>query len=285
MTEGLIPLNRAVLRLEGQDCVPFLHDLLTQNIEAMADRQCAYGALLTPQGKVLADMMVWRETEHLFYLDIAQTAAAALLKRLTLYRLRAAVNIEDTTGEIGIFASFAAMQQATQAYHSSPDPRFPEGGLGTRCLAPTSTTAPGSITDYENRRLGLGVPDLSRDAGPEEVFGLEALLEELHGVDFHKGCFVGQENVSRMKRRATTRRKFCAVAFEGEPPAFGTPITAGTATIGDVRTGKQGRAIALLRLDRAQEAEESGQALMAADRPVRLEPPPWLILPTEKDEG
>ena len=129
---------------------------------------------------------------------------------------------------------------------------------------------------YESRRVALGVPDLARDAEPEELFALEGLLEELNGVDFQKGCFVGQENVSRMKRRATTRKKFCPVVFDGDPPAHGTPVSAGPADLGAIRTGAAGRAIALLRLDRALAAEGS---LMADGKPVRLDPPPWLILP------
>jgi folate-binding Fe-S cluster repair protein YgfZ len=108
------------------------------------------------------------------------------------------------------------------------------------------------------------------------VFALEALLEELNGVDFQKGCFVGQENVSRMKRRATTRKKFCPISFDGEAPAFGAPILAGDVEVGAVRGGMPGRAIALLRLDRAIEA---AALLHVANRPVRLDPPPWLMLP------
>jgi folate-binding Fe-S cluster repair protein YgfZ len=111
------------------------------------------------------------------------------------------------------------------------------------------------------------------------VFALEALLEELNGVDFKKGCFVGQENVSRMKRRATTRKKFCPIAFDGAPPVFGAPVSAGPADLGTLRTGTNGRALALLRLDRALEAVRAGHDLTVEGRSVRLDPPPWLILP------
>ena len=111
-------------------------------------------------------------------------------------------------------------------------------------------------------RLALGVPDLARDAAPEEVFALEALLEELNGVDFQKGCFVGQENVSRMKRRATTRRKFCPIVFEGEAPRSATPDARAARRIRHVRSGgERARAMALLRLDRALERAERGLAL------------------------
>jgi folate-binding Fe-S cluster repair protein YgfZ len=105
----------------------------------------------------------------------------------------------------------------------------------------------------------------------------------LNGVAFDKGCFVGQENVSRMKRRATTRKKFCPIVFEGEAPAYGTAIKAGEAEIGTVRTGMNGRAIALLRLDRALDARAAGTPLTADHRDIRLDPPPWLILPQRED--
>src|SRR5690606_17414251 len=103
-------------------------------------------------------------------------------------------------------------------------------------------------------------------------------------VAFDKGCFVGQENVSRMKRRATTRKKFCPVVFEGEAITYGTPLLAGEAEIGSIRIGIAGRAIALLRLDRALEAAAAGKSLTAEGREVRLDPPPWLILP-QREQG
>jgi folate-binding protein YgfZ len=136
---------------------------------------------------------------------------------------------------------------------------------------------------YRTHRIALGVPDLARDAQPEEVFAGEALLEELNGVAFDKGCFVGQENVSRMKRRATTRRKFCPVVFDGEAIEYGAPVLAGEAELGSIRTGLAGRAIALLRLDRAIDAVAAGRSLTAAGREIRLDPPPWLILPRRED--
>jgi folate-binding protein YgfZ len=147
--------------------------------------------------------------------------------------------------------------------------------LGWRALGAAHASDDGAPA-LQRRQITLGVPDLARDAGPEEVFALEALLEELNGVAFHKGCFVGQENVSRMKRRATTRKKFCLVRFQGPPPPFGTPMLADGAEIGSVRSGVPGGAIALLRLDRAGAAAR----LNAGALPLRLDPPPWLLLPS-----
>jgi len=138
------------------------------------------------------------------------------------------------------------------------------------------------VAAYDAYRIAAGVPDLARDASAEEVFAGEALLDELNGVDFQKGCFVGQENVSRMKRRATTRKKFCPVKFDGPPPPHGTLVLAGPTELGTIRTGVEGRAIALLRLDRALTATAP---LTADGRAVKLDPPPWLILPADAESA
>ena len=192
-----------------------------------------------------------------------------------MYKLRADVTIDDISDEMGV----VAIQEIT----SLLDPRFPKGRLGGRDLFDEVTMPGPNPEKYDRWRITVGAPDLSRDAQPEEVFALEALLEELNGVDFQKGCFVGQENVSRMKRRGTTRRKFCPVVFDGEPPTYGTPVRAGEAELGSIRTGVSGRAISLLRLDRALAAMEKGQQLTAGDKSVRLDPPDWLLLPARDD--
>jgi folate-binding protein YgfZ len=217
-------------------------------------------------------MLLWADGDGII-VDADAARGADLARRLTLYRLRAQIAVEDVTSQR------YALYAPAQFEGARPDPRFPDGALGWRA----TSSGPGSPADgaaaYDAHRLALGVPDLACDAAPEEVFALEALLEELNGVDFQKGCFVGQENVSRMKRRATTRRKFCPIVFDGEAPRPGAPVMAGAAELGSVRSGRPGRAIALLRLDRALAAEAAGQALSAEGRKVRLDPPPWLILP------
>jgi folate-binding protein YgfZ len=195
-----------------------------------------------------------------------------------MYKLRAQVSVSDASDALGIVWSSDAFDG------SAGDPRFADGRLGYRSLAMAgqANALPDGAAAFDALRIAVGVPDLAHDAQSEEVFAGEALLEELHGVDFEKGCFVGQENVSRMKRRATTRKKFCPIEFEGPAPPFGAAITAGDAEIGTVRTGVDDRAIALLRLDRAGEASENGVALAASGREVRLDPPPWLILPSRE---
>lgn len=270
-------LDRAFIRVSGPDAIGFLDNLLTQDVTKLADADVLYAALLTPQGKVVADMFLWAEKDASgpsVLIEADPSRAAELMRRLSLYKLRANVTIEDVT------ARTIALHSESAFGGDTPDPRMPNYEYGWRDFSTADTLSFADGADsLERKRMALGAPDLARDAQPEEVFAGEALLEELHGVAYDKGCFVGQENVSRMKRRATTRRKFCPIVFEGEAIAYGTPVLAGEAEIGSVRTGLAGRALALLRLDRALDATAAGKQLTAGGREVRLDPPPWLILP------
>jgi folate-binding protein YgfZ len=194
-----------VLRAAGPDARGFLDNLLTNDLGRLERQPVVYAGLLTPQGKVFADMFVWRDGDAL----LLETPSTELLPRLAMYKLRAQATIEDVSDRLQ--ASFHA--EAVSGVLAAPDPRLP--GYGWRRLA-----APGAPHDAKRllaHRLAAGVPELACDAEPGEVFALEALFEELNGVAFDKGCFVGQENVSRMKRRATTRRKFCRLARRRHP--------------------------------------------------------------------
>jgi folate-binding protein YgfZ len=270
-------LERALISVSGPDREAFLNNLLTQNVEGLAGVR--YGALLTPQGKLIADMFLWAQ-QRAIIVDTDPSFGEALLGRLRLYKLRAEVGVEFDA-ELGVLASADEFEGALA------DPRAPDGALGYRRLAARSQAElyPVDAGVLRRRALLAGAPNLALDVKSEEVFAAEALLEELHGVDFHKGCFVGQENVSRMKRRATTRRKLCRIGFDGDGVGFGAPIRAGEAEIGSVRSAEAGCGIALLRLDRALEAQERGQKLFAGEREIRLDPPTWLILPQGKGEA
>ncbi len=273
MPAAPLRLDRVLLPVSGPDAEAFLQNLITQDIALLAHAPALYAGLLTPQGKVFADFVLWRR-EGGFGIDVAVARAAGLRQKLMMYRLRANVTIGPAEEGLGIYADSEGVE----------DPRLP--ALPRRRLAPADGPPPEAEPEaYRRARLAAGAPDLVADAAPEEVFALEALFEELNGAGFQKGCFVGQENVSRMKRRATTRRKFCPVAFEGPAPAFGAAVTAGPAELGEIRTGMAGRALALLRVDRAQEAITAGIALTAEGRPVRLAPPPWLLLPGGEREA
>jgi folate-binding protein YgfZ len=271
---GPTRLDRTLIRVSGPDAKAFLNNLLTQSLDHLVWPGVRYGALLTPQGKVIADMMIWAAGDDAVVLDADPSRGADLMRRLTMYKLRSQVEITDVSDKHNVLVADDVFGEAQL------DPRLPD--LGWRALS--AIRSPDGAAAYDAKRIALGVPDLARDAGPDEVFAGEALLDELNGVDFQKGCFVGQENVSRMKRRATTRKKFCPVVFEGEAIAPMTPILAGEAEIGTVRTGTAGRAVALVRIDRALEATKAGKTLSAAGRATRLDPPHWLILP-ERDQA
>jgi folate-binding protein YgfZ len=266
-------IERSLIAVTGPDARPFLQNLLTQDLDKLDGASVVYAALLSPQGKVSADMFVWAHEDGLL-LDADPARGVDLLRRLSMYKLRANVTVADVSAAFDVAVSDAPCEGAVN------DPRL--AALGLRAIV-AKREAPLAAT--EAHRIALGVPDLARDAQPEEVFAGEALLEDLNGVAFDKGCFVGQENVSRMKRRATTRKKFCPVAFAGQAMPFGTPVLAGEAEIGSVRTGVPGRAIALLRLDRALDAAAAGKPLSADGRKIRLDPPPWLILPQREDDA
>jgi tRNA-modifying protein YgfZ len=263
-----IRLDRALIGVSGPEARPFLQNLLTQDLDRLDAEPAVYAALLTPQGKVSADMMVWGRGDGVL-IECAASRGPDLLRKLTMYRLRAQIDVTDLSGALAV--DFYLSDAPPVA---APDPRL--RALGSRAIVARDDFTPNEEALLA-RRIALGMPDLAVDAGVDEVFALEALLEELNGVAFQKGCFVGQENVSRMKRRATTRKKFCPITFAGPAPASGTPVRAGEAELGSVRSGVDGRAIAFLRLDRALEAKEP---LTCDGRAVRLDPPDWLLLPS-----
>lgn len=270
---GPARLDRSLIRVSGPDAVGFLQNVLTQDLVGLGNG-ARYAALLSPQGKVIADMLVWRADDEVV-LDADPARGGDLIRRLSMYKLRAVATLEDVSDRFGVVWASKPFDGA------AIDPRLPT--LGWRKIVETGSASGDATAAFDALRIGLGVPNLARDAAPDEVFALEALLEELNGVAFQKGCFVGQENVSRMKRRATTRKKFCPIVFDGEAPVQGAVVRAGEAELGSVRSSVAGRALVLLRLDRALAAVAQGQALTVDGRAVRLDLPPWLILPGNED--
>ena len=253
--------SRALIRVEGAEWRGFLHNLLTHDIEGLRPGEMRFAALLTPQGKFLHDVFV-RAGEDTAVLDVQAARRDDLLKRLNMYRLRAKVTLEPVGGSV------EAMWDTTEAGAGwAPDPRLPP--LGFRAI--NSEAGPNATEDdYDAWRLSLGVPDPARDLVPDRTFPIEADLDLLDGIDFKKGCFIGQETTSRMKRRGTIKTRMLPIAFEGPPPSFGAEVLAGELRAGEVLSGREGRAMALLRLDRIQ-----GAYLTAEGRPVRADPPFW----------
>lgn len=247
--------SRALVQVGGADWRAFLQGLLTNDVETLAQGEARFAGLLTPQGRLLYDLFVV-ETGEGCLLDVAAQHREALILRLRMYRLRAKVEIEPLDRPV-----LAGVSPGGIA-----DPRL--AALGSRFYDGTAT----ATTDedaYDAHRLALGVPGPA-DWGSDSTYPIEADFDLLHGIDFHKGCFVGQETTSRMKRRGTIKNRMAPIAFNGPPPPQGAEILAGALRTGEVLSGREGRAMALVRLDRIEGAE-----LMVDGRPVRVERPDW----------
>jgi folate-binding protein YgfZ len=253
-------ISRAVIAVTGPDAKSFLNGLLTQEIETLADGELRFSGLLTPQGRLLYDLFALGTPDGVL-LDVAAEHRDAILTRLTMYKLRA--KVELAASDLSVFAAWPATDGLA-------DPRLP--ALGSRLYASDQATT-ATEDDYDAHRLALGVPGPA-DWGTDKTYPIEANFDLLNGIDFKKGCFVGQETTSRMKRRGTIKTRMLPIAFDGPPPAFGTEVLAGQLRAGEVLSGRDGRAMALLRLDRIEGAD-----LTADGRAVAVERPEWVPPP------
>ena len=269
--------DRAVLALDGAEAGNFLQGLITNDMASSADGRTIYAALLTPQGKILFDFFIIPEAKDRLLIDCAASCAADLLKRLKLYRLRAKVLIA-LRPELAVAALWGGRTaaQIPHAVVSYDDPRHP--ALGRRVIATREFLVRAmsgyAAGDYQAHRLSLGIPD-STDLAPDTVFALDAGLEELNGVSFKKGCYIGQEVTARMKHRATARRRFVIAEASAALPPPGTAIDSGGRELGTLASGIEATALALVRLDRLAEAQENQSPIMAAGRAITLKKPGW----------
>ena len=272
--------ERTVLSLLGEGVREFLQGIVTGNLDRLGPETPIAAALLTPQGKVLADMLI-QETEGGVLIDCAGPLGPDFKRRLTLYRLRAKIKITEESETLGIYAL------PPDAPLGAPDPRLPE--LGRRALLPKAearehlafaglTLAAGEKA-YAARRMALGVAECGTDFAPERLFALEANLAELGAVDFKKGCFVGQEVTARMHHRTALRKRLWPLELDADGAVEpGAALEAGGREIGTIEGVRGRRGFALLRLDRLAEAGGSKAALTANGTTVRLGAPPWLNL-------
>ena len=251
--------SRALIRVSGPDARPFLHNLLTQDVETLAEGDLRFGALLSPPGRLLFDLFLRGETDAVL-LDVAADRREVLLQRLSMYRLRAQVTIE--ADDQPVFVSWPDVADGFTA-----DPRAP--GLGGRRYG-GDTRTDAAETDWQAHRLAAGVPDPAADAPSDKTYPIEANFDLLNGIDFQKGCFVGQETTSRMKRRGSIKTRMLPIAFDGPPPPFGAEVLNGDLRAGEVLSGHDGAAMALLRLDRLE------GALTVEGRPVTVRRPAWM---------
>jgi tRNA-modifying protein YgfZ len=253
--------DRAAVRVTGPDARPFLHNLLTQDVETLTPGVLRYGALLSPPGRMLMDLFLLGLEDGVL-LDVPADRREALLQRLSLYKLRA--KVEVVASDEPVFAAWGG-----DVGSFIPDPRLPAlGGRGYGGVSAPNA----SEDDYAAHRMALGVPDPPRDAPDDKTYPIEANLDLLNGIDFRKGCFVGQETTSRMKRRGTIKSRMLPIAFNGPPPSFGAEVLNGDLRAGQVLSGRDGMAMALMRLDRMD------GALSVDGRPVSTRRPDWIAL-------
>jgi hypothetical protein len=295
MNSGYVVLaERGLIGLRGDDARGLLQGVISTDIERVTPASASYGALLTPQGKYLFDFVIMQVGDALL-LDTERARAGDLMRRLMMYRLRAKVEIEDRSDELEVAAVLGDDLATRLGLPAQPgaarplkdgivllDPRLAQ--LGGRAVLPRTQSAVAleeagfaalPPAAYEQARLALGVPDGSRDLVVDRSTLLEAGFEELHGVDFKKGCFVGQELTARMKYRGLVRKRLMPVAFEGPAPAPGTPIRLDGKDAGEMRSGQDGHGMALLRLEQVARAAEGGLPLLADATVVIPHKPDW----------
>jgi folate-binding protein YgfZ len=255
--------ERAVLSLEGPDAENFLHNLVTADILGLLGGVARYTALLTPQGKILFDFFVVKTAEG-YLLDCAASQLEELMKRLMFYRLRAKVTIaEQKDLEVGV------SPERPSGMTAYADPRT--ALIGWRVIAEKGKLPMG--TAYDAARIALGLADSDGDIGSGELFPHEANFDQSGAVSFSKGCYIGQEVVSRMEHRATARSRILPVTFDGAPPPRGAAIKSADKVIGSVLSSTGNAALALLRLDRMAEAT---QPLLTDAVRLRVHKPAWI---------
>jgi folate-binding protein YgfZ len=270
--------DRSVLTISGAQASSFLQGLITNDMGQLEGQKAIYAALLTPQGKILFDFIVSRASDEGFHIDCATTQKSAILKRLNLYRLRAEVEITDSAIEVAAAWGEAYLPALPDDTTIFMDPRLPE--LGHRIIASRDVLNTHFGQDdgsYRAHQLMLGVPD-SADLPPDTIFALDAGFEELSGVSFSKGCYVGQEVTSRMKHRTSARKRFFIVEANRQYPP-GTPLEAAGREIGALSSQIGKFALAHLRMDRLAEAEQENVTITIADNEIIIRKPEWLDAP------
>jgi folate-binding protein YgfZ len=258
--------DRGVIAITGDDCVSFLQGIVSNDVEKIS-RECAgYGAFLTPQGKYLHDFFMLRVGETIL-VDTERSRIADFIKRLSLYKLRADVQIEDVSDQYIVAAIFGddalakvgldavagtVMQLPVGAIYV--DPRLAEAGL--RIAAPHEAdilslldSMPVEQSKYDEHRINLGLPDGSRDLVPEKSVLLENGFDELNGVDWNKGCYMGQEVTARTKHRGLVKKRLMPVTIDGEAPEPGTTIMAGEREAGEMHSSSGAQGLAMIKLD------------------------------------
>ncbi|TMJ01488.1 MAG: folate-binding protein YgfZ [Alphaproteobacteria bacterium] len=285
MKAALLP-DRGVVKVAGDDARKFLNGLLTTDIANVTPQRATFAALLTPQGKIMVDMIVAEapaEDGGGFFLDCPRALGKTLVDRLNFYKLRAKVIAEDLSEVLGVLAVWDGAGE-TEYGLCYADPRLP--ALGSRCMLPPHLAAEAAAdlgaalveaSEYEAHRITVGVPRGGLDFNYNDAFPHEADMDQLNGIDFEKGCYVGQEVVSRVEHRGIARKRVVPVAFEDFAAENGVSVKAGDMEIGVMGSSVRGsgRGLAMLRLDRVADALAGGKPLMSGGMSLRVVKPAW----------
>jgi folate-binding protein YgfZ len=272
MPIALLP-DRGVVEVTGEDRVTFLQGLVSNDVTAAAPGRAVWAALLTPQGKWLADFFILAEDSRLL-LDCVRDQAAQVATSLSRFRLRAKVALRDASGEFAVHAAWGGATPPAGVV-AAPDPRLPEAGW--RVLATSPLAADAEAAAYDLHRLALGLPEAG-DLEVQKSVLLEGGFDELSGVSWSKGCYMGQELTARTKYRGLLKKRLFPVAVEGPLPAPGTPVMQDGAEVGEMRTGRDGLGMALLRI----EAAEAGGPFACAEARITPRIPGWMKLPARE---
>ncbi len=286
--------ERAVLRITGTDARKFLENVITNDVDSLRPDQARFAALLTPQGKIIADFFVAGASEDDgggFLIDAPAALASEIANKLGFYKLRAAVNIElrPDLAVAGILEGKATEELGIVF----DDPRHAE--LGQRLILPAeSATADleaagfeiAEAGGYHEKRIALGIPEGGKDFIYGDIFPHEADMDQLNGIDFKKGCFIGQEVVSRMEHKTTPRTRVVPVTFD-TAPFPGVDVKAGDKAAGHMGSGMRGKGLAKVRLDRIHGALAKGEKITAGGIEISLKKPAWarFAFPGEPDFG
>ncbi|MTI42288.1 hypothetical protein JM93_02260 [Roseibium hamelinense] len=275
--------NRGLLRISGDPAHDFLQNLVTTDLSIVDKNGAAFSGLLTPQGKIQFDFFIVKSGES-YLIEVDRTVLQDLKKRLTFYRLRTKVEID--VAEQAVFAVWDSEIFHLDGALVFRDPRLDE--LGYRVIGQKETVSSGLQTvggtsatfeNYQLHRLKLGVPESSTDFSLSDIFPHDADMDALQGVSFSKGCYVGQEIVSRMQHRGTARKRFVKLRSKAELPEAGSDVMADGKSVGHigshVKDGDTSISVALLRLDKVRAALDKGATITCGEAPVEVDLPAW----------
>ena len=294
LTAAYLP-NRGVIRVSGADAKKLLQGIITNDMDLLGgEARALHAGLLTPQGKILFDFFVIADGGDGYLIETDKSSVAGLVQRLNMYKLRADASVLDVSADYTVAVAWGEGSDVVPARARGvafPDPRC--AALGARFVMGLSSDGElvelgaeaGSEQAYDAHRIGIGIPSAGRDFELGDTFPHEALYDQLHGVSFTKGCYVGQEVVSRMQHRRTARKRVVPVVAEDRLPESGSQVMAGETGIGMLGSTSGARGLALLRLDRAAAALERGDTLLAGAAPVRIEIPEWAGFGLPNDGG